>query len=172
MTGVVRPAEPRDIARLEEIENDADALLIGFLRPDHWDPAPTGDSRLRSPGFVLIVSESADGEAVGFVHVIESDGFAHLEQLSMLPDHAGRGLGRTLVVAAMDEASRLGYDHMTLRTYAEVPWNAPFYATCGFVETEPATAFQRRLLESERLLGLAQYGRRIQMSVKTATSRR
>jgi GNAT superfamily N-acetyltransferase len=116
------------------------------------------------PGFVLVVSESIDGDAVGFVHVIEADGRAHLEQLSVLPSHARRGLGRTLVEAAKAEAGQHGNQWITLRTYADVPWNAPFYSTCGFVESEPESAFQRQLEEAEERLGLEKYGRRIQMS--------
>ena len=161
-----------DAPRLTEIENAADALLIDLLAPVRWDPAPDGASRIRMPGFVLVLSETMDAQAVGFVHVIELEGCAHLEQLSVVPSSARRGFGRKLVDAAKTEAGRRGYDRMTLRTYADVPWNAPFYATCGFVETEPETALERRLLASEQLLGLGQYGRRIQMSGRTDSSRR
>ena len=166
MTGVVRPAGPRDVARLEDIENDADALLVGFLRPDNWGSAQTGESRVESPGFVLVVSEMSDGDAVGFVHVLEADGFAHLEQLSVLPDHVRRGLGRSLVEAAMNEAARRGYDRLTLRTYADVPWNAPFYRTLGFVEEASASEFHRSLAVKEARLGLDRHGRRIQMTAR------
>jgi GNAT superfamily N-acetyltransferase len=160
----VRPAVPQDIQRLEEIENAADLLLIDFLDTARWDPAPTGDERAAMPGFILVVSESTDGDAVGFVHVIEVDGCAHLEQLSVHPSSTRGGLGRVLVGAAKAEAGQRGHGWMSLRTYADVPWNAPFYSTCGFVESEPESAFQRQLLETERRLGLEKYGRRIQMS--------
>jgi len=160
----VRPAGPPDVARLEAIENLADALLIDLLNPARWDPAPTGDQRVAMPGFVIVVSESMGGDAVGFVHVIEVDGYAHLEQLSVLPSHTRRGFGRALVDAAKGEASRRGYKWITLRTFADVPWNAPFYSTCSFVESEPDTSFHRELVETEAQLGLEQYGRRIQMT--------
>jgi GNAT superfamily N-acetyltransferase len=161
---VVRPARPQDLAHLEAIENAADSLLVDLLRPVRWDPAPTGDERAAMPGFVLVVSESIDGDAVGFVHVVEVDGHAHLEQLSVLPSHTRRGLGRALVDAAKAAAVQRGYQWMTLRTYADVPWNAPFYSTCGFVESQPDTEFLRQLVDTEKELGLDQYGRRIQMS--------
>jgi GNAT superfamily N-acetyltransferase len=163
VTVVIRPAESRDIARLEEIENAADLLLVELLRPAHWDPAPSGDTRVAMPGFVLVVGDSIDGDAVGFVHVIESTGHAHVEQLSVLPSHARRGFGRALVEAAKAEASQRGYERMTLRTYADIPWNAPFYATCGFEESRPESAFHRQLAQTEEKLGLGQYGRRVQM---------
>ncbi|HEY5231469.1 MAG TPA: GNAT family N-acetyltransferase [Galbitalea sp.] len=167
MTGVVRLAEPRDLALLEAIENTADSLLVDHVHASAWDPAPTGEARASSPGFVLVVSQSTGEEAVGFVHVLEVDGHAHLEQLSVLPGQARRGLGRMLVEAAKNTANEHGYDRITLRTYADVPWNAPFYSTCGFVESEPQTEFHRRLVEAERDLGLEKYGRRIQMTAAT-----
>jgi N-acetylglutamate synthase-like GNAT family acetyltransferase len=87
-----------------------------------------------------------------------------LEQVSVLPDYGRRGVGKLLVEAAIEEATRRGYDQMTLRTYAAVPWNGPFYALLGFAESEPETDFQRSLIDVENGLGLAQYGRRIQMT--------
>jgi GNAT superfamily N-acetyltransferase len=166
MRGVVRLAEPRDVARLRDIENAADTLLAELVRAADWDSAPTGESRYVSPGFVLVVSETTDGDAVGFVHVLGAGRDAHLEQLSVLPDHARRGLGRALVEAAKAEAGGRGSECLTLRTYADVPWNAPFYATCGFVETDPETDFHRLLVDEEARRGVDKYGRRIQMTVQ------
>lgn len=74
------------------------------------------------------------------------------------------GLGRRLVTASADRARLLGYERITLRTYADVPWNAPFYRSVGFVEEEPVTAFHRSLVETEHRLGLDGYGRRVQMA--------
>lgn len=166
MTSAIRMAQPRDVLRLEAIENTADALLIDFLRPAKWAPAPTGEARASMPGFVLVASETIDGDAAGFVHVIETAGIAHLEQLSVLPDHSRRGFGRALVVAAKTEAKHRGYSKMALRTYGDVPWNAPFYSTCGFVESEPETQFQRELVQIETDIGLERYGRRVLMAAR------
>ncbi|MFT4135348.1 GNAT family N-acetyltransferase [Microbacterium sp.] len=161
----IRPARLDDAARIEQIENAADALLVELLRPETWHPAPPGRSRLEEPGFVLIVTDAAD-HAIGFVHVLEADGLAHLEQVSVDPAHARRGYGRALVEAAKAEARARGYERLTLRTFAKVPWNAPFYATCGFVETSPTTEFQLALAAHEDELGLTALGRRVQMTAK------
>jgi GNAT superfamily N-acetyltransferase len=163
---VIRVAEPRDLAALEEIENLADAPLAQHLKAADWAQAPSGETRAAMPGFVLVAAESIGGTAVGFVHVLEADGTAHLEQLSVRPESARRGLGRALVRAAMAEALARGHRYMTLRTYADVAWNAPFYATCGFVVREPQTKFQRELVEIEEGSRLARYGTRVQMTVK------
>jgi hypothetical protein len=74
-----------------------------------------------------------------------------------------RGHGRELVEAVKSESGRRGCKRITLRTYADVPWNAPFYASCGFVECDPDTDFLRELLSVEQQRGL-KHGRRVQMS--------
>lgn len=164
MSVSIRHVAPSDHLAIESIENAADQLLIDRLNPERWEPAPSGSSRAEEPGFVLVAEETEEPTIVGFVHVLEIHGIAHLEQLSVLPRHGRRGYGRRLVAAAMDEARRRGYERMTLRTYADVPWNAPFYARVGFVETEPTTDFHKLLVDVEERLGLAQLGRRVQMT--------
>ncbi len=95
---------------------------------------------------------------------------AHLEQLAVLPAHGRRGIGRSLVEAACTWAAARGHARISLRTYAEVPWNAPFYARCGFRASDDDapggaldTAFQRGLVAAEREAGLARHGRRVLM---------
>lgn len=161
---MIRPAAADDLDQLEQIENDADLLFIERFRPEQWWPAPSGAERAASPGFLLVAE--AERSVVGFVHVLEVDGVVHLEQVSVLQAVGRRGLGRALVQAAKTEAARRGHAEMTLRTYADVPWNAPFTATVGFQPSQPATAFHRKLLEVEAGLGLDRYGRRVQMTAE------
>ncbi|ROR30296.1 putative N-acetyltransferase YhbS [Curtobacterium sp. JUb34] len=156
----IRFAQASDAHAVERIENDADQLLVDYLHADVWSAAPPGITRLSESGFLLAVD--VDGEVAGFVQVLEVDGNCHLEQLSVAP--AQQGLGRALVEAAKDQARERGYERISLRTYARVPWNAPFYATAGFAEEAPATSFHRSLLVVEAEHGLDRHGRRVQMS--------
>jgi GNAT superfamily N-acetyltransferase len=166
MSRRLRAAESSDAEVIQAIETAADALLIDALGAWDWPPTDAGAGRLSSPGFVLIAEEDASESPVGFVHVLDVDGLAHLEQLSVTPPAARTGHGRALVAAALDEARERGYTRLTLRTYAEIPWNAPFYASCGFLESIPETGFHRELVETEAALGLDRYGRRVQMTVE------
>lgn len=166
----IRLAVAGDLPHLERIENEADALLVELLQPEHWHPAPSAAERL-GVGGIILVAEGEDSAVVGFVHVLEFDGGAHLEQVSVLPAFGGRGIGRALVEAAKDAARNAGYDRLTLRTFADVPWNAPFYASAGFSIEEPADDFHRMLIETEERLGLDRYGRRVQMGVDLSASR-
>ena len=164
----IRFATDDDLDLLEGIENEADELFIERFRPERWGRASTGRLRAAQPGFLLVAAESDGGEAVGFAHVLEVDGGAHLEQLAVRPATGRRGHGSALVRAALEEAARRGHDRVTLRTYADVPWNAPFYARLGFVESEPETDFLRALVTVETDLGLERYGRRVQLSADSA----
>lgn len=165
MTIRIRFATPADYAAVETIENAADQLLIDWLIPAQWPPGPSGASRASDPGFVLVAEATVAGAVVGFAHVIETDGIAHLEQLSVSPEHSRLGYGRMLIDAAKKEARGRGYDRLTLRTYADVPWNGPFYSRAGFAEEAPSTDFHRKLIDVEESLELARYGRRVQMAV-------
>jgi GNAT superfamily N-acetyltransferase len=80
---------------------------------------------------------------VGLCRVEGIDGTAHLEQLSVHPDHGRRGIGRALLRAGCAWAKAHGYDDITLATYRDVPWNGPFYASEGFVERGPVDDFLR-----------------------------
>lgn len=162
----LRPPRPADLGRLQAIEDAADARFLALFRPDTWWPASPGEERAASPGFILVAAEGADTEAVGFVHVVEVDGLAHLEQLAVIPEYGRRGLGRALVTVALNEARARGHDRMTLRTYADVPWNAAFYASCGFVESQPDEPYLLGLVKVEEQLGLSGYGRRVQMTAQ------
>ncbi len=45
MTVRIRHARPADLDPLQAIEDEADELLVERLRPDRWEPAPSGASR-------------------------------------------------------------------------------------------------------------------------------
>jgi GNAT superfamily N-acetyltransferase len=164
MSAAIRHAVAEDAEIIQRIETEADALLIATLGAPAWPPTDDGLERLSDGGFVLIFEDG--GTPVGFVHVMDADGHAHLEQLSVSPSSGRQGYGRRLVEAALDEARERGYTRVSLRTFAEVPWNAPFYASCGFLESIPETPFQRGLVDAEASSGLGRYGRRVQMTVE------
>jgi predicted N-acetyltransferase YhbS len=50
----------------------------------------------------------------------------------------GKGAGRALIAGVVAEARARGLQAVTLTTFRDIPWNAPFYARCGFVEVPEA----------------------------------
>ena len=161
----VRAAEAADLAHVAPIE-DAGAPQFrehfgAATEPILLSPAADGHRRAAERGFLLV----AGRPPVGFVHVLEIEGHAHLEQLSVLPEHQRRGIGATLVRASIDEARRQGFERLSLCTYRDVPWNGPFYASLGFTEATELAPYERRLRETERDLRLDVNGVRVVMSI-------
>lgn len=164
----VRPARARDLPHLAAIEDAGVALFESVLGDLSGDvlatPARSGEDRAEADGFILVADAGQD--PVGFAHVVVLDGHPHLDQLSVHPEHGRRGIGAALVEAACERLAARGHGSLTLLTYADLPWNAPFYTRLGFVEVpsdEPRPAHHVALLAEEERLGLARHGRRVLM---------
>jgi GNAT superfamily N-acetyltransferase len=84
------------------------------------------------------------------------ENYAHLDELDVLPSHEGKGIGTTLLATVCSWAKDMGYPAVTLRTFRDVPWNAPFYQRRGFriVESEALSLAHVGLEASERQRGL------------------
>jgi GNAT superfamily N-acetyltransferase len=154
----IRTARPGELALLPPLEAAADtvfdALGIGPL------PDPGSEADLAAALVVLVAGDPPQG----FARIDARAGGAHLEQLSVHPDHGRRGIGRALLRAAVDWAAARGYDELTLATYRDVPWNAPFYASEGFVQIGPVDDWYaaRGLPAEEPVMG--RFGARVLMA--------
>jgi ketosteroid isomerase-like protein/predicted N-acetyltransferase YhbS len=105
---------------------------------------------------LLWVAVAGDGTVVGFALVELLDGNAHLDELDVLPEHGRRGLGATLVGEVCAAAARRGLAAVTLTTFGDVAWNAPFYARLGFAPL-PESAWTPglvRTVANEAAIGL------------------
>ena len=107
---------------------------------------------------------------MGFAHGVHVEGAAHLEQIAVHPSKMGQGIGTALLEAACVAAREAGYDELSLTTYADVPWNAPFYAARGFeVVTDPAPYASCARQRAGQ--GLDRHGPRVVMSRPWAGAR-
>jgi GNAT superfamily N-acetyltransferase len=151
----VRVAEPAEYPELIEIEVAADRLfpLAGYGET----PGPAELSELEQALRVLV----SGSPATGYVRIEEVDGRAHVESLSVRPRFMRQGRGTALMQAACDWAASAGYREVTLCTFADVPWNAPFYRQLGFVELDNLTPGLERLRAAERRVRLDDLGRRV-----------
>ncbi len=152
----IRRATPSEFARLREIEVESDAIFASLgIGPFCYDDAVY----LERAAVVLVAGEPP----VGFVSVDVVDGAAHIWQLSVLPSAQGRGLGRALVAAACDWARSEGFAAVTLTTFRDVPWNAPFYEKLGFRALSQLTAGLEAIRRREIEVGDDAFGPRIAM---------
>ena len=88
------------------------------------------------PGSVLFIAEHGD-VPVGFVYAHDLDDCSFIAQIAVVPEAQGAGAGSALLAALRDAAQTGGRRGVTLTTYVDVPWNAPFYARRGFRRLAP-----------------------------------
>ncbi len=84
----------------------------------------------------LWVALDEQKNAVGFALARDVDGYAHLEEMDVHPDHGRRGIGAQLLGAVIDWARAAGFPGITLITFRHLQWNAPFYERHGFVQLD------------------------------------
>jgi GNAT superfamily N-acetyltransferase len=125
----------------------------------HWWPLPVLADH-QGAGRLWVAAGQAD-EPVAFVMGDLVDGCLHVEQVSVHPASARRGLGRRLLDHAASRAAADGLPALTLTTFAHVPWNAPYYARCGFRVLDDAelTPGLRAIRQREAALGLGRQPR-------------
>jgi GNAT superfamily N-acetyltransferase len=101
------------------------------------------------------------GAPVAYLLAEPVDGDLHIAQVSVHPSAAHRGLGAALIEHAARVAVAEGCSALTLTTYRDVPWNAPYYRRLRFVELAESElgAGLLAIRELERAAGLDQWPR-------------
>ncbi len=131
---MIRPARPDDAEPVRAVERAAGRRFEEVGMAPVADAEPMAANRLAryaDDGRSWVAVDEA-GDVVGYVVVEPVDGCAHVEQLSVGPEHQGRGLGRRLLEQVDEWARREGLAALTLTTFADVPWNRPLYEHLGF----------------------------------------
>jgi GNAT superfamily N-acetyltransferase len=130
---IIRLATVSDIPTMQEIERQAGRLFarIGMDDVAAHEPASTVVMVAYVNGCRAWVAE-VEGQAWGYALADLVDGNAHLEQLSVHPEFGRRGIGRALVERVVQWAREHRLERVTLITFRDVQWNAPYYARLGF----------------------------------------
>ncbi|MFF7452342.1 MULTISPECIES: GNAT family N-acetyltransferase [unclassified Streptomyces] len=159
----IRPAAADELPALQDIERAAGtpfrALGMEAIADD--DPPTLADlERYRRAGRAWVAAGEG-ARPVGYLIAEPVDGALHVEQVSVHPDLARRGIGRTLLSYADERAREDGLSGLTLTTFTGVPWNAPYYERLGFRVLGEAelTPGLRRIRAREAELGLDRWPR-------------
>ncbi|MCU1484225.1 MAG: hypothetical protein JWN67_971 [Actinomycetia bacterium] len=133
----VRPARAEDLPACQVIEVRAGELFRSVDMDALADDEPFTIDQLAAAE-VWVADDG--GEVVGYVLTLVLDGVTHVEQVSIDPSVAGRGIGRELL-------DHLG-GPLTLTTFRDVPWNGPYYERLGFVVvTDPGPELAAKVAE-------------------------
>jgi GNAT superfamily N-acetyltransferase len=155
---IIRVARPDELVRLIEIERAAGASFrsLGMDAVADDDPGSIGQLAPYAEDSRAFVAVDATDQPLGYLLLDIVDGAAHIEQVTVHPDHARRGIGRALIERAETWAHDRGLPGLTLTTYVEVPWNGPYYERLGFryLTADEETPGLRSIRDHERQSGL------------------
>ncbi|AWZ05371.1 MULTISPECIES: GNAT family N-acetyltransferase [unclassified Streptomyces] len=157
---LIRAAHIDELSLLQDIERAAGECFRAIGMPEIADDEPLPLEELlgyRRAGLVWVAAEgtgtaeetgatdgtvtadstgaahgTGEGTPVGYLIADRVDGNLHVEQVSVHPDRAHRRIGRSLLEHLAERAAAEGAPALTLTTFTDVPWNAPYYARCGF----------------------------------------
>lgn len=109
---------------------------------EHEDISPPGVYEWLDQGRICLVTDG--GRIMGFAAAHPVDRSLYIDEISVWSRDQGRGIGGLLMTVLFEWArerqrSGVAEARVSLTTYADVPWNGPWYARRGFREV-PAEA--------------------------------
>jgi len=155
----IRPTLERDIQQLPDVERSAAQAFAGWPTLAWLAQGDVMDC-VAHRAFVDAggswVAEDPAGRIVGFACARLVGQALHLHEISVRQDAQGQGVGSRLLQQIIDVARCADVRELTLTTFVDVPWNAPFYARFGFEVIDEGLSGERLqgILASERTHGL------------------
>ena len=153
----IRPTTLKDVAALSAIERAA-AGRFRDVPELAWLADGVVISAEQHLGYVergLSWLALANDQPVGFILAEAHTSSLFIVELSVDLNWQGKGIGRQLIARAADHARNRGLTALTLTTFWDVPWNAPFYARLGFEKMTTLTPELRQKREEETAHGFA-----------------
>lgn len=144
---VIRTACAEDASFLPGIERSAAQLFrqipsLSWIADDAVLPEETHLACMRA-GTCWVATDEKD-HPTGFLSARICKKDLHILEMSVSRKKQGRGIGKALLHNACTWAKGHQMESVTLTTFQELPWNAPFYARMGF-ERLPDSSLNARL---------------------------
>ena len=138
----LRLARVTDAAAMPGIEQ---AAAVAFADEPAIDATRTRSeadyARLIRKGHCLVAH--VGDTLAGFIVAERFSRELHIWEMDVAPQFQRRGIGAGLVRAAQIDARNTGIAALTLTTFRDVAWNAPFYGRHGFEEVTALDAHPR-----------------------------
>ena len=100
----------------------------------------------------LVYVATRDGRLVGLIVMWPKEDHLYVDNIAVLPEEQGTGVGSALLGFADQEAQRVGLSEIRLYTHTKMTENLQYYPRKGFRETHRATdAGYRRVYFTRQL---------------------
>ena len=127
----VRKAKPADVPKISACAKAAYAMYVERIGRE---PAPMiadfGDQVAK--GMVYVIDNNHDVD--GYVIFYPRGDHMHLENVAVLPQQKGKGLGRQLIAFVEHEARQQGCQAVELYTNLKMSENLTMYPRLGYLE--------------------------------------
>ncbi len=135
----VRSATRADLARLPALDASADGILAESPLPAVADATPPGAlARALAQALLWVATPPGSDEPAGYCAAGRIEEGLLVGRLAVARPHQRRGVGATLLAAAIDRARWSLEPAVLLVADRDLPWNGPFYARHGFVAVDSA----------------------------------
>lgn len=142
-----RSGKPEDAENIQSLTLKAYQEFAGVLTPDNWIKMRTNLMDQEGLSFLMqkgstIICETA-GMLAGVIFVVPSghptaiyqENWAYIRRLGVDPAYRGAGIGRQLVIQAIEHAKAAGETVLALHTSEIMPGAQRLYSTLGFACT-------------------------------------
>ena len=130
---LLRRADEGDISRMIAVELDAGQMFrtvgLDAIADEEADDPETLRAHL-ADGTAWVAERS--GAVIGYAVASIVDGHAHLGQVSVIRAAQSVGIGRSLIEQVEHWGREQQLGSITLTTFVDVRWNAPYYARLGY----------------------------------------
>jgi len=145
----LRLARVEDAEALPAIERAAARMFLTSSGLEDLDPDDVWSSqdlaRLIRKGHSLVAH--VGDRIAGFLASQPFQRELHIWEMDVHPCFQRRGIGAGLLRASQIDARNSGFRAMTLTTFRDLAWNAPFYERLGFEEVTALDAHPRLAAE-------------------------
>ena len=131
----LRLAQRQDIPQLVAVERSAAQLfrlqpeLQHLAEGEVISPQQHADFIERQQEWVMV---NLAGQIAGFIAVLPLRRSWHIAELSVAANWQRQGVGKCLIEEVAEQARCQGVQRLTLTTFEQVAWNAPYYQRLGF----------------------------------------
>ena len=155
---MIRVARPDEVPALQLVEARAASRFADVGAPA-IAALPVTERSVLAEGIRdgrVFASVDSEDVVVGFA-IVETvgDDVVHLREIDVVPEAISNGRGTALIEHVATWARARGASRVTLTTFRDVPWNAPYYARRGFrIVEEPLPPHLARQRQLEREHGI------------------